>query len=174
MQAAVPLMVATTAVTAYGTYQAGKAQEKQAEYNAAIAERDAEIRENNLLDFDKLVNAEVKGMRREYNAYRGQNVVNYVRGGVDISSGGTVEEVMRANLETYLDDEYNFKYNAEKEKQMEADAAAMTRISAAADRAKGKYARSAANLQTVGTLLQGGSQVAQYQSMFGNKVETTT
>jgi len=39
----------------------------------------------------------------------------------------------------------------------------MTRISAAADRAKGKYARSAANLQTVGTLLSGGSQVGQYQ-----------
>ena len=45
-QAVVPLMVATTAVTAYGTYQAGKAQEKQAQYNSQIIERDAEIKEN--------------------------------------------------------------------------------------------------------------------------------
>ncbi len=159
-QAVVPLMVATTAVTAYGTYQAGKAQEKQAQYNAQIIERDAEIRENNLKDFDKLVNFEVRGMRREYNAYRGQNVVNYAKGNVELS--GTVEEVMRANLETYLDDEYNFKYNAEKEKQQEADGAAMSRIQASAVRAKGKYARASANLNTVSTLLSGASQVGQY------------
>mgnify|MGYP003651233073 CR=1 FL=1 len=157
---AVPLMVATTAVTAYGTYQAGKAQEKQAQYNAQIIERDAEIRENNLKDFDKLVNFEVRGMRREYNAYRGQNVVNYAKGNVELS--GTVEEVMRANLETYIDDEYNFKYNAEKEKQQEADGAAMSRIQASAVRAKGKYARASANLNTVSTLLSGASQVGQY------------
>lgn len=162
-QAVVPLMVATTAVTAYGTYQAGKAQEKQAQYNAQIIERDAEIRENNLKDFDKLVNFEVQGMRREYNAYRGQNVVKYASSGVELS--GTVEEVMRANLETYLDDEYNFRYNAEKEKQGEADAVAMSRIQASAVRAKGKYQRAAANLQTVGTLLQGASQVGQYQML---------
>ena len=162
-QAVVPLMVATTAVTAYGTYQAGKAQEKQAQYNAQIIERDAEIRENNLKDFDKLVNFEVQGMRREYNAYRGQNVVKYASSGVELS--GTVEEVMRANLETYLDDEYNFRYNAEKEKQQEADGAAMSRIQASAVRAKGKYQRAAANLQTVGTLLQGASQVGQYQML---------
>tara|TARA_R110002020_G_scaffold451317_1_gene665200 strand:+ start:212 stop:709 length:498 start_codon:yes stop_codon:yes gene_type:complete len=159
-QAVVPLMVATTAVTAYGTYQAGKAQEKQAQYNAQIIERDAEIRENNLKDFDKLVNFEVRGMRREYNAYRGQNVVNYAKGNVELS--GTVEEVMRANLETYIDDEYNFKYNAEKEKQQEADGAAMSRIQASAVRAKGKYARASANLNTVSTLLSGASQVGQY------------
>ena len=160
---AVPLMVATTAVTAYGTYQAGKAQEKQAQYNAQIIERDAEIRENNLKDFDKLVNFEVRGMRREYNAYRGQNVVNYAKGNVELS--GTVEEVMRANLETYIDDEYNFKYNAEKEKQQEADGAAMSRIQASAVRAKGKYARASANLNTVSTLLSGASQVSQYQML---------
>ena len=159
-QAVVPLMVATTAVTAYGTYQAGKAQEKQAQYNAQIIERDAEIRENNLKDFDKLVNFEVRGMRREYNAYRGQNVVNYAKSNVELS--GTVEEVMRANLETYIDDEYNFKYNAEKEKQQEADGAAMSRIQASAVRAKGKYARASANLNTVSTLLSGASQVGQY------------
>ena len=159
-QAVVPLMVATTAVTAYGTYQAGKAQEKQAQYNAQIIERDAEIRENNLKDFDKLVNFEVRGMRREYNAYRGQNVVNYAKGNVELS--GTVEEVMRANLETYIDDEYNFKYNAAKEKQQEADGAAMSRIQASAVRAKGKYARASANLNTVSTLLSGASQVGQY------------
>lgn len=159
-QAVVPLMVATTAVTAYGTYQAGKAQEKQAQYNAQIIERDAEIRENNLKDFDKLVNFEVRGMRREYNAYRGQNVVNYAKGNVELS--GSVEEVMRANLETYIDDEYNFKYNAEKEKQQEADGAAMSRIQASAVRAKGKYARASANLNTVSTLLSGASQVGQY------------
>ena len=162
-QAVVPLMVATTAVTAYGTYQAGKAQEKQAQYNAQIIERDAEIRENNLKDFDKLVNFEVQGMRREYNAYRGQNVVKYASSGVELS--GTVEEVMRANLETYLDDEYNFRYNAEKEKQQEADGAAMSRIQASAVRAKGNTQRAAANLQTVGTLLQGASQVGQYQML---------
>ena len=162
-QAVVPLMVATTAVTAYGTYQAGKAQEKQAQYNSQIIERDAEIKENNLKDFDKLVNFEVAGLRREYNAYRGQNVVKYASSGVELS--GTVEEVMRANLETYLDDEYNFRYNAEKEKQQEADGAAMSRIQASAVRAKGKYQRAAANLQTVGTLLQGASQVGQYQML---------
>jgi len=160
---AVPLMVATTAVTAYGTYQAGKAQEKQANYNAEIAERDATIRENNLIDFDKRIDFEVGQMRKTFNAYRGQNVVNYAAKGIEMS--GTVDEVMRANLETYLDDEYNFKYNAAKEKQAEGDAAALTRISAAADRAKGKYARASANLSTFGTLLSGASNVASYQSL---------
>lgn len=162
-QAVVPLMVATTAVTAYGTYQAGKAQEKQANYNAEIAERDATIRENNLIDFDKRIDFEVGQMRKTFNAYRGQNVVNYAKGNVELS--GTVEEVMRENLEVYIDDEYNFKYNAAKEKQAEGDAAALTRISAAADRAKGKYARASANLSTFGTLLSGASNVASYQSL---------
>ena len=160
-QAVVPLMVATTAVTAYGTYQAGKAQENQAEYNAQLAERDAEIREDNLLDFDKIINQEVDGMRKTYNAYRGQNVVNYASSGIELS--GSVEAVMRENLKTYLDDEYNFKFNAAKEKQAEGDAAALTRIQASADRARGKYERAGQNLQTAGTLLSGASQVGQYQ-----------
>jgi len=154
-------MVASTGISAYGSYQSGKAAEKQAEYNAQLAERDAEIREDNLLDFDKIINQEVDGMRKTYNAYRGQNVVNYASSGVELS--GSVEAVMRENLKTYLDDEYNFKYNAAKEKQAEGDAAALTRIQASADRARGKYERAAQNLQMVGTLLSGGSQVGQYQ-----------
>ena len=160
-------MVGATAVSAYGSYQAGKAAEKQGEYNAQIAEREATIRENNLLDFDKLVNYEVAAMRREYNAYRGQNVVNYVRSGVKLE-GGTVEEVMRANLETYVNDEYMFKFNAAKEKQQQVDAAAMTRIQGAAMRAKGKYQRAASNLQAVGTLLSGAADVATYNAQYGN------
>lgn len=152
-------MAASTGIQAYGTYQSGKAAEKQGEYNAQIAEREAQIREDNLLDFDELVDYEVSQMRREYNAFRGQNVVNYVRSGVKLE-GGTVEEVMRSNLETALEDEYMFRYNAAKEKQMQIDGAAMDRIRGAASRAKGKYQRAAANLQTVGSLLSGGADTA--------------
>lgn len=166
-QAAIPLMVASTAVTAYGTYQSGKAAEKQANYNAAITEREAQIQENNLLDFDKLVNYEVGQMRREFNAATKQNKVNYITKGVRIDDGGTVEAVMRANLETYLDDEYMFKYNAAKEKQQKIDGAAMTRIQSSAQRAKGKYARAAANLGTVSTLLSGASNIATFDAQFG-------
>lgn len=155
-------MAASTGIQAYGSYQAGKAAEKQSEYNAQIAEREATIRENNLLDFDKLVNYEVTQMRREYNQVRGQNKVNYVRSGVRLE-GGTVEEVMRANLEQFVNDEYNFRYNAAKEKQGQMDGAAMARIQGAAMRARGKYARAAANLQTIGTLLSGGSDIGQYK-----------
>lgn len=153
-------MAASTGIQAYGTYQSGKAAEKQAEYNAQLAERDAQIQENNLLDFDKLVDHEVGKMRREYNAYRGANQIAFVRSGVRLDSGGTVDVINRENLETYIDDEYAFKYNAAKEKQMRVDGAAMERIRGASFRSQGKYARAAANLNTVGSLLQGGSDTA--------------
>tara|TARA_B100000212_G_C27325893_1_gene512363 strand:+ start:522 stop:1046 length:525 start_codon:yes stop_codon:yes gene_type:complete len=168
LETAIVLSAASTGVSAYGSYQQGKAAEKQGEYNAQIAEREAQIREDNLLDFDQLVDYEVSQMRREYNAFRGQNVVNYVRSGVKLE-GGTVEEVMRANLETALEDEYMFRYNAAKEKQMQIDGAAMDRIRGAASRAKGKYQRAAANLQAVGSLLQGGSDAAQLSLLSDNQ-----
>ena len=153
-------MAASTGIQAYGTYQSGKAAEKQAEYNAQLAERDAQIQENNLLDFDKLVDHEVGKMRIEYNAYRGANQIAFVRSGVRLDSGGTVDVINRENLETYIDDEYAFRYNAAKEKQMRVDGAAMERIRGASFRSQGKYARAAANLNTVGSLLQGGSDTA--------------
>lgn len=159
VETAIFMAAASTGVSAYGSYQAGKAAEKQSEYNAQIAEREATIRENNLLDFDKLVNYEVTQMRREYNQIRGQNKVDYVSSGVRLE-GGTVEEVMRANLEQFVNSEYNFRYNAAKEKQGQMDGAAMARIQGAAMRAKGKYARASANLQAIGTLLSGGSDIA--------------
>ena len=99
-------------------------------------------------------------MRREYNAYRGANQIAFVRSGVRLDSGGTVDVINRENLETYIDDEYAFRYNAAKEKQMRVDGAAMERIRGAAFRSQGKYARAAANLNTVGSLLQGGSDTA--------------
>ena len=43
---------------------------------------------------------------------------------------------------------------------MRVDGAAMERIRGAAFRSQGKYARAAANLNTVGSLLQGGSDTA--------------
>lgn len=165
--AVIPLMVASTAVSAYGSYQAGKAAEKQGEYNAQLAEREAQIRENNLLDFDKLVNYEVGQMRKEYNAVNSQNTVNYIRSGFRVDDGGTVEAVKRANLETYINDEYMFKYNAAKEKQQQVDMAAMDRIRGQAARVKGKYQRAASNLQAVGSLLQGGSDAAYMKTLLG-------
>ena len=152
-------MAASTGIQAYGTYQSGKAAEKQGEYNAQIAEREAKIRENNLLDFDKLVDYEVSQMRREFNAYQAQNKVSYIRSGVKLDEG-TPRDVMLANLETQLEDEYMLRFNAAKEKQGQVDGAAMDRIRGAASRAKGKYQRAAANLATIGSLLSGGADTA--------------
>ena len=99
-------------------------------------------------------------MRKEYNAYRGANQIAFVRSGVRLDSGGTVDVINRENLETYIDDEYAFKYNAAKEKQMRVDRAAMERIRGATFRITRQIRKSSCKFKYCWLFTQGGSDTA--------------
>lgn len=165
MPQAIPYIVMGTAaaVGAGSSIMAGKAAESEAKYNADLKDREAIIIEQNVEENKKIVNFEVGQLRKNFNQFRGQNVVNYAKGNIELS--GTVETVMRENLERYLDDEYNFKYNAKKQETEALDGAAMTRLSGEADRIRGKYQKKASYLQAGQSLLQGASNMYSYNAL---------
>ena len=156
---AIPIIavVATVAAAGYSAYaqnQAGKAQERLSNYNAALAEQEASTRER-----DSRMQANAQRVQNERLLARQRAL--YAKAGVSMSTGTPlmVQAEQAAELERGAVD-------IERTGSVEAG---RYRQQAALDRMSGKAARQGANMQAVGTLLQGAasatSQYANYKSI---------
>jgi hypothetical protein len=72
--------VASAAATGYSAYSSGQAQKNQAGYNAKVAEAEGEAAEQKA-EYD------AEQSRRKFKAILGEQVLNYSKAGVDITSG---------------------------------------------------------------------------------------
>tara|TARA_R110000868_G_scaffold148301_2_gene370096 strand:+ start:12788 stop:13267 length:480 start_codon:yes stop_codon:yes gene_type:complete len=137
-----------TGISAYSSYQSGKAQERINNYNAQIAEQDAadKVRDGRILANAQRARGE-KLQARQRALYGKSGTVG------DVGSPLMVQAEQAGQLEM-----------AALDVQQTANAqAGKLRQQAVADRMAGKAARQAGSLNAAGTLLQGsGSAVSQY------------
>lgn len=139
---AVGMMAAGTAVSAYGQYQAGKARQQAANYNAAIAERNAEIAKDQA---DYEADRQASKLRRVVASQR----VGYLANGVTVS--GSAMDLLSDTVVQGELDRLAILYGGEVE-------AVNQYAEAARERMAGAAARRAGTIGAFGTLLSGAGQ----------------
>ncbi len=142
-EVAVAMMAVGTAVSAYGQYQAGKAQKRAYEYNAAIQEQNARIaREQAEYEARRQESRTRKMLARQRVAYAGSGFV---------SSAGTALDTLRQTMTEGEMDKMAILYGGDVESVNQRSQAALSRM-------QGKAAYKAGMFNAAGTLLSGGGQ----------------
>jgi hypothetical protein len=142
--------IAGTALSAYGTYQAGQAQKAMANYNARLANNEAIARE-------QATKAETERMRDENRRIRASQEAGYSASGAMASSGTPLlvmaEEAGKMEMDVM---------NMQRTGAMQAQA---SRAQAKLDKYSGKMAARSANIGAGATLLTGtGSAAMSYSA----------
>ena len=151
-KAVVALAFAGTAIQAYGAYQQGKQQKALNEYNAKVAEQNAQIAQDKA-DYDK------EQLRRRIRKVKGSQIVALSKAGVDATEGSAIdlfEELAIMGEQDLL----MIQYNADLKKRGYAVEAATARFTGAAAYQAGK-------MRAAGTLLTGGSEGYKYGTETG-------
>lgn len=158
--------VATTAVSAFGQMQQGKAAQQSANYSAQIQANNAEIAKQNASLRMQQGNAAVEVEQLKNRAKIGAITANQAASGVDVTSDSATD-VRSSAAETGMLNAINIRSNAAREAygyQVDAtNATAQSQL----DRAEGKNAKKAGYLEAGTTLLSGGLDA--YKTYGGNK-----
>ena len=137
-------MAAGTAVTAYGQYQAGQAQERALNYQAAIQERNAQIAKQNA-DYD--AQRQESRLRRAIGSQRAAVLAS------GIQMEGTPLELQQDTVQQAEMDRLAILYGGEINYQNARSEAELSRM-------QGKAAGQAGTTAAFGTLLGGSAQFA--------------
>ena len=142
-EVAVAMMAVGTAVSAYGQYQAGKAQQKAYEYNAAIQERNAQIARDQ---------AAYEARRQESRTRKvlASQRVAYSASGFRANVGTALDTLRQTVAEGEMD-RMAILYGGSVEAVNQRSQAALSRM-------QGKAAKTAGTYAAAGTLLSGGGQ----------------
>ena len=164
---AVVLIVASTAVTAYGSYSAGQAQKKMNQYNADVAAQQAMIEkrtaDTNVTLVQDQAKEATKQQRRNLAMLEGEQKGMLAAQGV---GGGSVTEadIMESTLDTAELDREAIRYNADSRSWAIKEGANFGAWDLANQSNQytmaGKNAARAGNIGATASLLQGASQVA--------------
>lgn len=147
------LMVAGTAMSAYGSYQEGKAENEAAKFNANMEEQKAkDAKERGLADEATHARkvAQLKGAQR----------AQWAADGVDLSSG-TPSEIFEQTAEWGERDRQTIEHNTEREIWTHRQQANLYR-------AQGKNAKRAGTIGAFSSILTGSAN-----TMFGAKAATS-
>lgn len=137
---------ATTAIVgAVGAIRAGKAEQKAEEYNARIAENQAEIEELEMVE-------QAKRAREKNKAFLGHQLARRSAGGLDVQSGSSL--LMQAETAGRLEMEV-FENN-----RLRQNRAMRQRSEASMAQFRGRQARKAAGFKAGESLLRGAANVA--------------
>lgn len=151
--AAAPFYLAAMAITAYGKYQEGQAQEEAAksqsqaaEYNATVSTQNAQIARNNASIREEVQNRKSRSILAQQFAGTAQAGIGFSGTAVDVfSQSETMAEL----------DALNIRYEGDLQSRGLLAEAAGERYQSQAALVNGKNASSAANISAAGTLLQG-------------------
>jgi hypothetical protein len=103
-----------TAVSAYGQYQSGKAQEAQYEYQSAVSRNNSIIAEQNAQDATKRGAAEADTNRRKVASFVGTQRAGFGASGAMVDSGSPLDIIADTAMLGELDTQ-NILGNAERE-----------------------------------------------------------
>ena len=156
---AVPLLIASTAVTAIGAIQAGKDQKKAYDYNASINDRNAKASDQAA---DQLIlqnEVDVKKFRNDFDDVQDATSQAFRYNGW-MADTGTPLKVALANA-TEADDQVNvMRYNAKVGKQELNEQGVQQRMQGELNRMYGRNAARAGRFKAMGSLLSGGYSYA--------------
>lgn len=152
MPQAIPiiLMVASTAVAAYGAIQAGKASSKAAKFNAAVAQQNADISRQQ-------ADAAAQEKHRQMVQRLGSMEAAYGASGVT-SDSGSVLDVLGDSIRQGTLDQLTAKYNGQVRAAGYTDNASL-------DTFQAHYAQTSSYMEAAGDALSGaGSVYRQYKN----------
>lgn len=155
------LMVAATAMQAYGQMQAGRAARKAAEFSAQQNELNAGLAEKQVAGVRLQGELRADQIRRDGSRQIGAATAATAAGNVDVSVGTPVFRELETRDQISADAMAE-KYNAgQREAELRAEAV-NRRNQAAIDRAAGRQAQRAGNMAAFGSLLSGAATSSYY------------
>lgn len=173
VSAAIALTVASTAVTAYGQYQQGKAQEANLKYQADLQEYNAKVAENNAILSRQAAEADADTIDRQRKVALAKQAAGFAAAGVTINEGSTLDVLGDTAAEFEMD-----RLNRLHQGQLGANAATIQaqqdRANAVGLLAQGKQAAAAGRTAALGTILAGGAKAARGMPSSGNANRLTT
>tara|TARA_R100001126_G_scaffold9371_1_gene4765 strand:- start:234 stop:713 length:480 start_codon:yes stop_codon:yes gene_type:complete len=149
---ATALMVAGTAMTVQGQLAAGKAAQKAANYNASIAERNADAARIQGENIERLNKIKEIQDRKKFKELNDQTQMQYRGQGWLATTGTPLKRLMQNALRFEQDLEIQ-EYNTRVRKQQADEIATNLRLDAQLKRMEGKAARIISKYQAAGTLL---------------------
>lgn len=163
---AVPMLIASTAVTAGASIMGGIAQSQQASYAANIAEQNRRIATTQANDAANNTALEAQRRYRQIGQTKGAQQAALAANGVDINFGTSVD--LQRDTAMIGAEDIGQIYKAGNEKVVGLDREAWNYgAEASAQRAKGKGAIVQGILEAAGTALGGASQVAKMKKPVG-------
>lgn len=160
--AAIPLMIASTAMQAIGAAQQGKAAQQQAEYDAGVSRRNAKVLEMQAaVEGQQAARAEEK-QRREGRKVMGQQAAGLAQAGVGFS--GSALDLTAESARNIEMDALNIRYEGQLKAQgLMADAESQ-RYKAEGQIFAGKQAKAASRIGVASALISGGAGIAKYKA----------
>lgn len=157
------LMIAGTAIGAYGQVQAGNAAAAAANYQAQVATMNAGFAEKRAADALTRGKEEEERVRREGGQLMGQQTAQMAAAGLDLGFGSPLDVLIDTSTGIELD-ALRTRRNAALEAEDFDRQAWNYKADAGMSRAEGKNAKQAGRIGAVGTLLSGGAKAGQYRA----------
>lgn len=157
------MMVAGSAIGAYGQIQAGNAASAAANYQAQVATMNAGFAEKRAQDALMRGQEEEERVRREGGQLQGQQTAQMAAAGVDLSFGSPLDVLIDTSMGIELD-AMRTRRNAALEAEDFDRQAWNYRADAGMSRAEGKNAKTAGYIGAAGSILSGGAKAATYRA----------
>lgn len=155
----VPLLIASTAVSAIGAVQAGKDQKRAYEYNAKVNERNAEANEQAAKQLILQNEVDVVSFRNDFDDLQAASSQAFRYNGW-IADTGTPLKLALANAQEADEEVATMRYNAKVGKQELEEQGLQQRMQANLNRMYGRNAARAGRTKAFGSLLSGAYQYA--------------
>jgi len=152
--AAIVATIASTAVSAYGSMQAGKAEEAQYNYQAAVDRNNAQVKQWQSDDALKRGKEEERRQRLMTAQKKGAQVVGFAANGIDLGSENVAETLADTAMIGELD-ALTIRSNAKREAYGYQVEGSNFEASAGAKKIAGKNAKKAGTMNAFSTILGG-------------------
>ena len=157
---AVPLMVASSAVSAVGAMRQGQAQADSYNAQAQAQEYNAVVDRNNATMAADQANAQEEQQRRHFRATQGQAVAGVAQSGTGFA--GSNADVLQQNAINNELDALTIRYEGQNKAKSFESQANLDKYGASVSRANASTAKSAGILNAGAALLSGATKYAYY------------
>lgn len=160
--AALPLMIASTAMQAIGSIQQGKAAQAEAEYNAKLSEHNAKVMQIQAQVEGQQTARREEAQRRQAREVMGRQAAGLAQAGVGFS--GSALDITEESAQAAELDALNIRYGGQLKAQGLLADAEMQRAQAAGQRFAGANAKRAGYIGAGSAILSGGAGIAKYRA----------
>lgn len=157
---AMPLMIAGTAMSAYGAIRQGQAQEANYNAQAQANEYNAVVAQNNARVAAEQANAQEEQQRRHFRSMQGQAMAGVAQSGAGFD--GSNADVLAQNQVNNELDALTIRYEGQNKMKSLESQAQIEKYNAATNRMNAKEAKTAGYINAGANILSGASKYAYY------------